>query len=197
MSLSLISFLVYTEGAAAFLKRTTRVYSMNVEGGEEKMRSKLKVATIALVTIAVASALLYMPLTIALQSGEEEVPEGVRCGQRPRLRARLAWRFLNHSEPVEIEGTVVTLFKNMLIVDTAEERIRIHLPPQWNVDEEVMPRAEFYESYLSVGEEITVEALRANVIDKEGLCIYLLLAYEIINEGGAHAYAVLPFNIET
>jgi hypothetical protein len=159
--------------------------------------SKLKVAAVALVTIAVASALLYTPLTIALQSGEEELPEDIPCRRRPRPKARLAWRFLNHSEPVEVEGTVVTLFKNMLIVDTAEERIRIHLPPQWNVDEEVMPREEFYESYLSVGEEITVEALRADVIDKERLCIYLLLAYEIIDEGGTHAYAVLPFNIET
>ena len=161
------------------------------------MTSKLRVAAIALVGIAVASALLYMPLTIALQSGEEEVPEGVRCGQRPRLRARLAWRFLNHSEPVEVEGTVVALFKDMLIVDTTEERIRIHLPPQWNVGEEVMTREELFEGYLSVGEDITVEALRANVIDKEGLRIYLLLAYEIITEGGAPAYAVLPFNIET
>lgn len=162
------------------------------------MTSKLKVAAVALVAIAVASALLYMPLTIALRSGdEEEVPKGVPFRDRPGLRARLAWRFLNRSEPVEVEGTVVALFKNLLIVDTSEKRIRIHMPPAWNVDEEVMTREEFFEGYLSVGEGVTVEALRANVIDKEGLCIYVLLAYEITTEGGTHAYAVLPFNIET
>ena len=164
------------------------------------MRSKLKVVAIALVMIAVAGALLYMPLTGALQPGEEEDPDArfaVRNQRRPRLKARLAWRFLNRSEPVEVEGTVVALFKDMLIVDTTEERIRIHLPPRWNVDEEVMTRERLFESYLSVGEDITVNALRANVIDKEGLCIYLLLGHEIIDDGGVHAYAVLPFNIET
>jgi hypothetical protein len=34
------------------------------------------------------------------------------------------------------------------------------------------------------------------VIDKEGLRIYLLIGYEIINESGAHAYANLHVNIE-
>lgn len=164
------------------------------------MTSKLKVVTIALVMIAVASALIYMPLTEAFQSGEEEAPDVKFAAQNQRrswLKARLAWRFLNHSEPVEIEGTVVALFKNILIIDTTEGRIRIHLPPQWNVGEEVMTREELFEGYLSVGEDITVKALRADVIDKDGLCVYLLLGYEIIDENGAHAYAVLPFNIET
>ncbi|MFQ5758780.1 MAG: hypothetical protein ACE5IF_03810, partial [Candidatus Bathyarchaeia archaeon] len=150
------------------------------------MKSKLKVVTIALVMIAVAGAVLYMPLTGALQPGEEDGPDArfaVRNQHRPRLKARLAWRFLNRSEPVEVEGAVVALFKDMLIVETTDGRIRIHLPPEWNVGEEVMPREELFESYLSVGEDVTVKALRANVIDKEGLCIYLLLGYEIVDDG--------------
>ena len=162
--------------------------------------SKLKFLAVALVMVAVASVLLYTPLTEAFRPGEKEefgVKAAVRFRHRPRLKARLAWRFLNRSEPVEVEGTVVALFRSMLIIDITGEYIRIHLPPAWNVGEEVVTREEYFEGYLSVGEGITVEALRANVIEKEGLCIYLLLGYEIVDEDGVHAYAILPFNIET
>jgi len=50
---------------------------------------------------------------------------------------------------------------------------------------------------LSGDENITVKALGADLIDKEGLRIYLLVGYEIINEAGVHAYANLHINIET
>jgi len=99
---------------------------------------------------------------------------------------------------VEVEGAIVTLLRGMLVVNTVEGQIRIHLPQEWIVDEELMMREELFENgYLSVDETITVKALRGNMIDKEGLRIYLLLGYEIIDETGAHAYAALPFNIET
>lgn len=98
---------------------------------------------------------------------------------------------------MEREGPVVALFKDMLIVDAGEGQMQIHLPQTWAVDGELTRREELFDSgYLSVGENITVKALRADVIDKEELCIYLLLGYEIIDESGVHAYAVLPFNIE-
>lgn len=170
------------------------------------MKSKVKFLTVALVMVAVASVLLYAPLTNALQSDEGQESDveinnenfAACCRGKPWLKARLGWWFLNHSEPVEVEGTAVALFKDMLIVNTAEGQIRIHLPRPWTVDEELTMRAELFESgYLSVGENITVKALRADVIDKEGLRVYLLLGYEIIDESGDHAYAVLPFNIET
>jgi len=71
------------------------------------------------------------------------------------------------------------------------------MPPAWIVGEEEMMREELFESgYLSVDESITVKALRADMIYKEELCIYLLLGYEIIDEDVVHAYAVLPFNIQ-
>jgi hypothetical protein len=38
------------------------------------------------------------------------------------------------------------------------------------VNGEVTMREELFESYLSEGENITVKALRANVINKQGLC---------------------------
>jgi len=171
------------------------------------MKSKIKILTITIVIVAVASVFLYAPLTNALQSnGNQESDVEIlndmnfeaRCRCKPRPRIRRGWWFLNHSEPTELDGTAVVLFKNMLIVDTAEGQIRIHLPRAWTVDGEIMMREELFESgYLSEGETITVKALRADVIDKQGLCVYLLLGYEIINESTVHAHAILPFNIET
>jgi hypothetical protein len=99
---------------------------------------------------------------------------------------------------VEVEGTVVDLFRDMLIANTNEGQIQIHLPKAWTVDGELTMREELFESgYLSAGENITVRALRADITDEEGLSIYLLLGYEIIDESGVSAYAILPFNIET
>jgi len=171
------------------------------------MKSKIKILTITLVIVAVASVFLYAPLTNALQSnGDQESDVEIlndmnfqaRCRCKPRLKARRVWWFLNHSEPTEIDGTAVALFKNMLIIDTSEGQIRIHLPQAWTIDGQVTIREELFESgYLSEGETITVKALRADVIDKQGLCVYLLLGYEINNESTVHAYAILPFNIET
>jgi hypothetical protein len=171
------------------------------------MKSKLKILVITIVIVAVASVFLYAPLTNAFQpNGNQESGVEIlndmnfetRCRCRPRVKARRGWWFLNHSEPTEVDGAAVALFKNMLIIDTSEGQIRIHLPRAWTVDGEVTMREELFESgYLSEGETITVKALRADVIDKQGLCVYLLLGYEIINESTVHAYAILPFNIET
>ena len=126
-----------------------------------------------------------------------EIQQGKPWRSRAAIKIKLAYWFLNHSEPVEIEGTAVNLTKNMLIVSTTEDQIRVHLPPEWTVGNELIQREELFASgYLSEGENITVKALEANLIDKEGLRIYLLVGYEIINESGVHAYANLPINIE-
>ena len=74
----------------------------------------------------------------------------------------------------------------------------MHLPEEWIVDGEVVtPQGLFAGGYLSEGENVTVKALGADVIDKEGLRIYLLVGYEIIDQSGVHATANLAVNIET
>ncbi|MCZ2808542.1 MAG: hypothetical protein O2V44_04215 [Candidatus Bathyarchaeota archaeon] len=50
---------------------------------------------------------------------------------------------------------------------------------------------------MSGDESITAKALGADLIGKEGLRIYLLVGYEIIDEAGVHAIANLHVNIET
>jgi hypothetical protein len=149
------------------------------------MESKVKILAITLVIVAVASVFLYAPLTNAPQpNGDPEsnvktlndINFEARCRCRAGVKVRRAWWFLNHSEPTEIDGAAVALFKNMLIVDTGEGQIQIHLPQAWTINGEITMREELFESgYLSEDENITVKALRADVIDKEGLCVYLLL----------------------
>lgn len=129
-----------------------------------------------------------------------EVPEflGPHAHRFRDGRHRGMQEFLTHSESVELEGTAVVLFKDMLVVDAAEGQVQIHLSRAWIVDGELTMRGDLFEGgYLSEGEDVTVQALRADVVDKEGLNIYFLLGYEIVDDTGVPASAVLPFNIET
>jgi hypothetical protein len=162
----------------------------------DNMNSKLKFLSVALLTVAVAGVLLYTPLTRALQSAEcNETSEADR-GDISKLEWVL-W-FLNNSEPVAIEGAAVTLLDGMLVVNTADGQVRVALPEEWTVGTDVVAREMLFESsYLSVGENVTVSALRADIIQKEGLSIYFAVGYEIVDDAGVHAYAAIPINIET
>ena len=169
------------------------------------MNSKTKAFTIMLASI-VACMLIVLPLTNAMQPNvalgdEEAVAEIEECqptGFRAGLKVRFVRWFLNHSEPTEVDGTIVALTDKKLILNTDEEQIRVNLPADWTVDGEVLTLEELFASgYLREGESITVKALGADVIDKEGLRIYLLVGYEIIDDAGVHAIANLHVNIET
>ena len=168
------------------------------------MNSKTKILTIVLVSVA-ACMLIYLPLTMALQPSYElgdesvfaEMEQDKPCDCGVGIKLRLLWWFLNHSEPVEIEGTVVMLSDKKLVLSSGEDQIRVHLPDEWIVDGKVITPAElFANGYLSEGENVTVKALRADLIDKEWLNIYLTVGYEIIDDAGDHAYANLDVNIE-
>jgi hypothetical protein len=162
-----------------------------------------------LLTITVASLivcmLVYSPLTQATQSNislgdemtvaeiEELKPERVRLGPRARF---VIW-FLRNSEPTQVDGTIVALSEKKLILDTADDQIRVNLPAEWTVNNEVLTREELLSSgYINESEMIVVKALGADLVDKEGLRIYLLVSYELINESGITATANLRVNIE-
>jgi len=117
-------------------------------------------------------------------------PEGI-----PRLiRYR---RLIANATPTEINGTVVAVVRNMLVLDTDEGHVRIHLPPVWTVNSEVMEREElFNNTFSTVGQEVTVMVLKTVVFENDDLTINLMMGYEIVNAAEVHAYAALPFNIE-
>lgn len=157
------------------------------------MNTKWKVITLVLVTVAVAGALFYVPLIGALQSGQNQALES-DSGDNEKL----IWWLLNNSKPAEVRGAIATLHQGMLIVNTADGQARIFLPEEWTVDTDVVMRETLFGSDIfSTDEDVVISALRIDIVDKEGLCIYFLIGYEIVNESGVRAYATLPLNIET
>ncbi|UCH31092.1 MAG: hypothetical protein JSV05_06165 [Candidatus Bathyarchaeota archaeon] len=161
------------------------------------MKSKLKIISVVLVVAAIVGALVYLPLTSALESSENnDIADEGNFGDFKGLR--LIWWLLNNSEPVEVEGEAVMYYKDMLVINTNNGQARIALPEEWIVGADVIPREILFESgYLSVGETVNVKALRTNVFEKTAFSIYFLISYEIVNSEGVHAYAAVPFNIET
>ena len=155
-----------------------------------------------MVASIVACIVIAFPLTHAVKPvaklGDEiSLAELDDCSPEAFKFALGLW-FMNHSEPVEIEGTVVTHKEGMLILATGTEQTRLFLPEEWTVDGEILTREELYTcGYLTEGETITVKALKANIIDKPILNINLIVGYEIINTADVHAHANLPVNIET
>ena len=53
-----------------------------------------------------------------------------------------------------------------------------------------------YENYLHESESITIKALGADLVGKEGLRIYVMIGYEIITDSGIQLIANLRVNIE-
>jgi hypothetical protein len=168
------------------------------------MNTKTKALTVMLASVVVCM-LIYLPLTQATQHtvrlGDEltaaEIEELKPDGYRAGARVRFAVWFLRNAEPTEVDGTVVTLSNRKLILDTAEDQIRVILPAEWTVNDEVLLREELLASgYVSKGETVSVKALDADMIDKEGLRIYMLVGYELVNEQGIQANANVHVNIE-
>jgi hypothetical protein len=165
------------------------------------MNGKTKALTIIAAAVAVCM-LVYSPLTQATQTqvslgddlemAEIEQYKPKRFPIRPR--ARFAVWFLKNAEPTEIEGEVVALLQRKLILSTDDERIRVNMPIQWIVDEQVLTLKELFENYLE-GKSVTVKVLEANMIDKEGLRIYILVGYELVTDSGSRATACLKVNI--
>jgi hypothetical protein len=158
------------------------------------VEKKMKFLTITLVTVAVVGALIYLPLTSAVQSSNGETADA-DCKDKPGLK--LLWWLLNNSEPMQIEGVAVNYHKEMLVLETSDGQVRIALPEEWTVGTNVVEREMLFgSSYLNQGENVTVKALRTNLFEKVGLSIYFLIGYEIIDDSDVRAYAAMPINIE-
>jgi hypothetical protein len=171
---------------------------------KEHMNSKTKIFTVVLLSVA-ACMVVYLPTAMATQSSYElgddmvlaEMEQNGDGCDHPLAKARLLWWLLNHSEPVEVEGTIVKLSDTKLVLSSGKDQIRVQLPEEWIVDgEEVTFEELFTSGYLSEGESITVKTLRINLIEKVGLNIYVSIGYEITDDTCTQAYANMDVNIE-
>jgi hypothetical protein len=96
-----------------------------------------------------------------------------------------------------VQGTVVSEFRGMLILDTGSGQVRVLLPKAWTLGNEVVGRVTLFNgTFANPGQNVTVKVLESNVLSNANFSINEMLGYEAINATNTHAYAVLPFNIQ-
>jgi hypothetical protein len=118
----------------------------------------------------------------------------------PQMRANgVQWTYglLQNATLSTVQGTVVSEFRGMLVLDTGSSQVRVLLPKDWTLGNEVVGRAELFNGTLaSTGQNVTVKVLESEVFSNANFSLNEMLGYEAINATGTHAYAVLPFNIQ-
>jgi hypothetical protein len=96
-----------------------------------------------------------------------------------------------------VQGTVVSQFRGILILDTGSGQARVLLPKAWTLGNEVVGRAALFNgTFANPGQSVAVKVLESNVFSNANLSINVMIGYEAINATNTHAYAVLPFNIQ-
>jgi hypothetical protein len=122
----------------------------------------------------------------------------MRC--MPRMHAgSFQWTegLLQNATLSTVSGTVVSEVKDMLVLDTSAGQVRVLLPKDWIVDNEVVSRASLFNgTFASPGQSVMVYVLESDVFSNASFSINVMMGYEAINATAAHAYAVLPFNIQ-
>jgi len=107
-------------------------------------------------------------------------------------------KFLENATITTANGTVVSLFKGMLILDTGSSEVRVLMPEYWSVGTQVVGRWKLFNSTYSFsapGQNVSVKALESEMFENPSFSINVMVGYEITNATGTSAYAVLPFNI--
>jgi hypothetical protein len=130
----------------------------------------------------------------------DNVTMGCRMKRLPQMRANgLQWSegLLQNATLSTVNGTVVSTVQGMLVLDTGSGEVRVLLPKDWTVDNEVVGRAALFNStFASPSQSVTVKVLESNVFSNTNFSINVMMGYEAINATSTHAYAVLPFNIQ-
>jgi len=156
-----------------------------------------------------AVVLAYANSQNALTSGNEQKASTYTANSAPQIQSKLkqfiadddhpwAKKFLENATAATVNGTVVTEFKGMLILDTGQSEVRILMPQYWSVGTEVFDREKLFNttySFSGPGENVSVKALESEVFTNPSFSINVMVGYEITNATGTTTYAVLPFNI--
>ncbi len=118
----------------------------------------------------------------------------------PHMRANdLPWSegLLQNATLSTIQGTVVSEFRDILILDAGSGQTRVLLPKGWTLDNEVVGRVGLFNgTFASPGQSVTLKVMESDVISNTSFSINIMMGYEAINATGTHAYAVIPFNIQ-
>ena len=126
----------------------------------------------------------------------KQLLEHERTGNLTRLEILKA--LLANATTVEINGTVVALVRNKLVLNTTTGHETILLPRTWTVDTQVMKRTQLFSgNFSAAGEKVKVTALKLTLFENQNITINMLYGFEITNAESITAFALLPFNIET
>ena len=112
-------------------------------------------------------------------------------------RLEMLKALLANATTVEINGTVVALVKNKLVLNTTTGHETILLPLTWTVDTKVMKRTQLFAgNFSAIGEKVIVTVLKLTLFENQNITINILYGFEITNAESIVAFALLPFNIE-
>jgi type II secretory pathway pseudopilin PulG len=184
------------------------------------MRKSLKIVAIAVVLFLAVSAvvLVYAGSQRSSKANDDEqsnnsmqnfmqnymmsnmtIPPGQlkRMFKMPGYGPPMAERLLQNATLSTVNGTVVSEFNSMLILDTGATQVRILLPKAWTVGNEVIGRGNLFNgTFAGSGQSVTVNVLETQIFKNANFSLNIMIGYEAINATAIHAYAVLHFNIE-
>jgi hypothetical protein len=105
-------------------------------------------------------------------------------------------QFLDNATLSTVQGTVVSQVKGILILNTDTGQMRIMVPREWTVGNEVVNSATLFNgTFASIGQNITIKVIESTTFSNANFSLNVMMGYEAINATDTHAYAVLPFNI--
>lgn len=189
------------------------------------MKKSLKMATVAVVALLALGAVAFVYASSlngfnANNTDEQKqmdmqnmrsffmtdnitLPDNVTmpCHMRrgPQMHAnglQLGRNFLENATISTVQGTVVSEYKDMLILNTDAGQVRVLLPKEWSVNNDIISRGELFNgTFASSGQNVTIKVLESDVFSNASFSINVMIGYEAINATSTHAYAVLPFNI--
>ena len=115
----------------------------------------------------------------------------------PGNRLKAIYYFLQNATISTVKGTIASEFKGMLILETNSSEVRILLPKDWSVGNDVIDRATLFNgTFATSGANVTISVLESEVFSNANFSINVMIGYEVTNATGTQAYAVLPFNIQ-
>lgn len=169
---------------------------------DPNMKKALKIViltAVALIAIgcfsfAFASSQGYLPASNNQLLTNQQISQFLKT--HPGVAVEAFGRFINHSQLAEVNGTVVAQYKGMAVLQTTSGQVTVLLPNVWNYNGQLLNRTELFDNtFTGTGQTVTFKVLKGQW-NENGFNLNIMIGYEALNAASAHAYAVLPFNIE-
>ena len=165
-----------------------------------KKESKILIGVLAALLVVIPLMSLVMAVDVNGQEPDESdnlLRARIRLEEYNLQRQRCVIWFFKDAEKDTITGTITAHDRSILIVtDAAGNRFNIILPRRWNIGSDVVSLDQLFdEGYISIGETVTLDALKRTDTNENGVTVTTIFCYEITTNSH-NLYAVLPVNID-